>query len=106
MAITVSPVVNANSVNTRSFDVIASADADVNADIVHGIAGLVTPDSELKITLEPLLPAAYTSQWTVSSRDQGGNKTTVRLVKGTGAGSGNAGNQVRVHVVRVHSLVR
>jgi hypothetical protein len=106
MAVTVSPVVNANSVNTRSFDIIASADADTNADIVHGIAGLVTPDQELKITFEPLLSNAWVSQWSVASRDQGATKTTVRVTKGTGVGSGNAGNQVRVHIQRIHSLVR
>jgi len=105
MAVTISTVINPKSVNTRSFDVTATADADTTADITHGIAGLSDPDKELRIHIEPLNAAAYTSQWFVASRDQGGDKTAVRLTKGTGTGSGNAGAQVRIHVQRIHSLV-
>lgn len=105
MAVTISPAVNPNAVNMRTFDVTASVDADTTADIAHGITGIGDPNKELTVTIEPLNAAAYTAQWVVTSRDQLADKTTVRLTKGTGVGSGNAAAQIRVHVQRMHSLV-
>jgi hypothetical protein len=77
-------------------DVEASADADTTATLAHGLG--VAPE---QVVITPLLAAAYTAQWRVTSF----GATNVVLTKGTGVGSGATGSQIRVTVIRPHSIV-
>lgn len=78
-----------------TFDVTATADADTTHAIAHGLG--VDPDL---VILEPLSSNAGLSLWFVPSHDA----TNVNITKGTGAGSGNASAQLRVHVIKLHSI--
>lgn len=93
MAVTVTPV-HAGS-DFKTWDIIASADADTTATIAHGMA-----EAPRDVTIRPLLDAAHESRWFVSTADT----TNVVLTKGTAVGSGNASAQIRVQVRRPHSL--
>lgn len=107
MAITVTPVSDAStSPAHRVFDITATADGDTVATITHGLdLSLLQPaagpsvDAALQVEFEPIDPAFYISNWVVTSRVAGTN-TQVTITKGTGAGSGVAGKQVRVHCKR------
>lgn len=86
--------------------VIASADGDTNADITHNMALSV---AELAagfpiVILEPLTAPAQLSLWYVPAA----NKTTnaVRVTKSVAGGSGNAAAQLRVHILRPHTIGR
>jgi hypothetical protein len=94
MAVTVTAV-SPQGTNTKAFTVIATADGDTTATIVHGFG--VAP---FDVSFVPLLAAAYTSVWTVTTIDA----TNVVLTKGTGAGSGNASPQLRVTLALPHSI--
>jgi hypothetical protein len=85
----------------KTYDIEATADADVNAVLAHNFA-LVDPDADLRVTIEPLAAASRVSQWIVSVRDA----NNLTLAKGIGAGSGAAGVQLRVHVEKVHTIVK
>jgi DNA/RNA endonuclease YhcR with UshA esterase domain len=95
MAVTVTAVAKPSGLPPRKnlaiFDVEATADADTTATITHGLG--VVPQ---KVSIEMIAAAARTSLWieTIASR----NATQVVLTKGTGAGSGAAGNQIRVYI--------
>lgn len=95
MAVTVTPVVA--GVTAKSWDIIATADADAAAVIPHGFGAI--PEA---IQLTPLLAAAYTSVWTLGVVDA----TNINLVKGTGGGSGTANAQLRVNAQLPHSIVK
>lgn len=100
MAVTVTPVTQAAGYPPRNqtyiADIIATADGDTTATITHGLVG--TPQD---IQITPLLQApAAASGWAATTI----NSTQVVLTKGTGAGSGNAGAQVRVIVRVPHSI--
>jgi len=88
MAVTVTPITT--GINNTVFDVIATADADTTATCTHN-----QNSTGVWIMLVPLLDAAHTSRWIVSSI----TATTIVLTKGIGVGSGNAGAQLRVFVL-------
>lgn len=84
--------------NTRTFDVIASADAD-SGDLVitHGLGA-----APVDVTITPLLGAGGTANWSVKTI----TSTTITITKNsTAAGSGNAAAQLRVTARLPHSLV-
>ncbi len=83
-----------------TFDVTATADADSSVEITHGISGVDAADTQLKVTLEPIRPEFYLSNWYVSAR----SATTITLTKDTQTGSGHASAQARVHIERVHTI--
>lgn len=89
MAVTITTVTDAFHLHIA--DVEATADADTGATIPHTLA--VPPRV---VTLVPLQAAFYTSQWRVTSIDA----TNIVIEKGTAAGSGAAGDQVRVQAAR------
>lgn len=73
-------------------DVTATADADATINVNHDLG-----DVPEEVVITPLLQApAAVSLWAVTTID----RTKVTLTKGTGAGSGNAGKQIRVTVRR------
>lgn len=92
---------NANIVRAN---VIATADADTTATITHNFgtsAGDLAAGRPIVI-LEPLLQAsAGLSLWAFTSK----TTNTVVCTKSTAVGSGNAGAQIRVHVLRPHSII-
>jgi len=94
MAVTVTTI----RAGTHQFvaDVEATADADTTATLTHGLGA--APE---QVIITPLLAAAYTSQWRVTSQ----GATSVVVTKGTGVGSGATGAQIRVTVIRPHSIV-
>lgn len=81
---------------TKSWDVIADADADVAAVIPHGFGAI--PEN---VVLVPLQPEFYTSLWTVGVVDA----TNINLVKANAVGSGDAAAQVQVVAQLPHSIV-
>ena len=92
MAVTVTAVRLGN--HSAEFDVEATANGDVAAVLPHGLRAI-----PLHVTLVPLLPNFYVSTWTVGVVDA----VNVNLVKANVAGSGVAGNQIRVLILRPHS---
>jgi len=83
--------------DTLVIDVTATADADTTTGLVpHGMGA--APAIAL---VTPLLSAARVSDWIVETLDA----TNIELTKTTGAGSGAAGAQVRVTVLRPHSII-
>lgn len=82
-----------SGVDTRIFDVIATADADTTATIAHGFQS--TPEYAILTWLTPAAASARLSLWTAAL-----DATNVVLTKATTAGSGNAAAQVRVVVKR------
>lgn len=95
MAVTLT-VIRAGA-NSRVVDVEATADADTTATIPHGLG--VTPESAI---LEPLVAAARISSWIVTSKDA----TNVVLTKTTTMSSGAAGAQLRVTILKPHSITK
>lgn len=75
-----------SGVDTKIWDVIASADADTTLVIAHGMP--VAPEFAI---LQPLQAPARISLWTVLV-----DAVNIQLFKTTGVGSGNAGAQLRV----------
>lgn len=96
MAVTVTTIFTGTDSIIR--DIIATADADTTATIPHGLGAA---PAEV-YTTELLQAPAALSAWAVTTIDA----TNVVLTKGTGAGSGNAGAQVRVVIKRPHSIGR
>lgn len=96
MAVTVTTVLA--GVYTFIADVEATADGDTDTgNVAHGL-----PAAPQDVALCPLLQAeAGVSLWAVTTIDA----TNLVLTKSTGAGSGGAGNQVRVVASLPHSLV-
>ena len=94
MAVTVTPAYAGTY--TKTWDVIADADADVAAVIPHGFDAI--PEN---VALVPLLANAYVSVWTLGVVDA----TNINLVKANAVGSGNAAAQVRVAAQLPHSIV-
>lgn len=87
---------------TTSFDATATADGDTGGVITHNIPNIKNANDELEVGIEPLLQApAALSAWAVTAR----SATTITVAKGTGAGSGNAGAQVRFVIRRRHGMV-
>lgn len=96
MAVTVTPVLS--GANTHVADVEATADADTTATIPHGLGAAPTV-----VVLTGLAQvAAALSLWSATTI----NATNVVLTKATTAGSGAAGNQVRMTASLPHSLFR
>lgn len=95
MAVTVTAA-SPQGAYTKVWTVIATADADTTATIPHGFGS-----APFDVSIDPLLAQFYTSVWTITTIDA----TNIVLTKGTGAGSGNAGAQVRVTARVPHSLV-
>lgn len=95
----------AAAVSMVSANVIATADADTTAVITHNMA---LTAAELAagfplVTILPLLQAVGAlSEWAMTAKDA----NTCTFTKGTGAGSGNAGAQLRVVVQRPHTIIR
>lgn len=116
MAVTITDITPTGARQTKVYTVIADADSDTTATITHpfatdnpamvarslktGISDAATAQAILKVDVLPLLGAANTSAWTVAFTD----KDTLTLTKGTEAGSGAAGAQIRVRVELPHSL--
>lgn len=94
MAVTVTA--NYAGTYTKTWDVIADADADTAAVIPHGFG--VIPEN---VVLVPLQPEFYTSLWTVGVVDA----TNINLVKANAVGSGDAAAQVQVVAQLPHSIV-
>ena len=83
--------------NLKTWNVIASADADTGTLVIaHGFGA-----APAIVTLTNLLGAGVTSQWSAAV-----DATNITLTKNsTGAGSGNAGAQLRVAALLPHSLI-
>lgn len=111
MAVTITTI--EQGVDASIFEVTATDNADVTAVIPHGLvdeqadkpgrggvagAGVVPT----QYWLVPLRSSYYNSQWRVSAVDD----TNLTIVKGTGAGSGNAAPQVRVVIKKPNSIGR
>lgn len=94
--------VTATTVLAGSYTFIVDVEADADADTVTGnIAhGLPAAPTELAITAL-LQAAAALSGWAITTADA----TNIEATKGTGAGSGTAGNQVRLLARVPHSLI-
>jgi len=85
-------------VTTNVTDVEATADGDTTATIPHGLGA-----APLVVILTALQQvAAAVSEWAATTI----NATNVVLTKGTGAGSGAAGVQVRCTAMLPHSIIR
>lgn len=99
MAVTATPVPGKGTTSNyrRAWDLIATADADTTTgNIAHGLAITADQaDQEVVVTIEPIGVKAYAQAWVKASIDA----TNIVLTKTlTGAGSGDAAAQVRVHV--------
>lgn len=96
MAVTVTTIFD--GADSHIVDIIATADADTTATIPHTLGA-----APAEVYITPLLQApAAVSEWAATTIDA----TNVVLTKGTGAGSGNAGAQLRVVIKRPHSIGR
>ena len=95
-AVTVTTVFD--GADTFIADIEADADADTTATIPHTLAAI--PQEVYVTPLQQV--AAAISEWAATTIDA----TNVVLTKGTGAGSGVAGNQVRCIIKRPHTLGR
>lgn len=96
MAITVTAV-SPQGVNTKAWNVIATADADTaSPNIPHGFG--VAP---FLVWVSPRLAAGALSNWFVSTIDA----TNIVITKGTAVGSGNAGVQAVLYAMPPHSLI-
>jgi len=83
---------------SRTWDVIATADADTTITITHGLTGIT--DANANVVLTPLTAAGTLSTWqrtSVSAAD-------LVLTKSTAVGSGAAPAQLRVHFYKHHSI--
>lgn len=95
MAVSISTVLAGPTMHVA--DVEATADGDTTATIPHGLAA--APDV---VILTPLDPVAETlSDWAAVTIDA----TNVVVEKQTDAGSGVAGNQLRVIAMLPHSII-
>lgn len=96
MAVTVTTVYDGS--DTFIADIEATADGDTTATIPHTLGA-----APAEVYITALLQApAEDSNWAATTIDA----TNVVLTKGTTAGSGSAGNQVRCIIKRPHSLGR
>lgn len=100
------PTVAANGLfDTVTARVIATADGDTTATITHNLglsaADLTAGRPEIYITNLLQVPAS-TSAWAVTTIAA----NSITLTKGTGAGSGNAGEQIQVVIKRPHTIGR
>lgn len=82
-------------VDFKSWDIIATADADTGGSVTHGMGAA---PSDVYVT--PLLAAGVTSAWFVSAI----SSTVITLTKGTATGSGNASAQLRLYARRPHTI--
>lgn len=101
MAVTVAVVVN--QPNWRQSSVIASADADVAAVIPHGMGvapGIVNLEPGGRVAASA--GAAQLSVWVIGVVDA----TNVNLVATAAVGSGAAGIQLLVDMLRPHSIMQ
>lgn len=94
MAVTVTPVYAGSY--TKTWDIIASADADVAAVIAHGFG--IAP---VAVWMTPLDTDFYVSTWTLGVIDA----TNINLAKANAVGSGNPAAQLRVTAMLPHSLI-
>lgn len=90
--------------------VIATLDADAAAIIVHNM-GLTAAELALGlpiVVLEPILAAARTSDWIVGSAalPAGKDANTIQVSKTIAGGSGNGAAQLRVNILRPHTIGR
>lgn len=88
-----------------SATIVASADGDVAATVTHNW-GLSTASLALGhpwVILEPLLSQALTalSSWIVATK----TLNVITLTKLASTGSGNAGAQLRVHILKPNSQI-
>lgn len=93
-----------SAVNAVVSTVIATADADTTATITHnfGLSASELSNGFPIVIITPLLSNAITSGWYASAVAT----NSITLTKGTGAGSGNAGAQIRVTVLRPHTIIQ
>ena len=94
MAVSFTPI-SPQGTFTKVWTAIATADADTTLTIPHGFSA-----APVNVSFVPLLAAGVTSAWTLTTIDA----TNLVLTKGTGAGSGNAGAQIRVTAALPHSV--
>lgn len=97
MAVTATGVDTTGSFS-KSWTVIATADADTTATIPHGLSGIT--DANAHVTIVPMTAAGVLSAWQFTSVDA----TNLVLTKSTAVGSGDAAAQVRVSLWRFHSI--
>lgn len=81
----------------KSWDVIATADADTTIVIPHGFGS-----APLKVDSQELSAPGRVSAWFLA----GVTSTEITFTKGTGTGSGAVAAQLRVYAELPHSLVR
>lgn len=87
----------------EAYNVTASATADAAATIAHGLG--VSPDTAPGMILfTPLLAAAYHSQWRVQQTLTTAN--TLSLVKTSTASSSGNTPQLRVSILRPHTIMQ
>ena len=78
--------------------VSVAADADTGEVLItHGLGG--TPDI---VWIEPLLAAAVLDDWFVSTK----SSTQVGITKNGTAMSSAGADQIRIHAIRLHSLIQ
>ena len=94
MAVTVSPVYAGTY--SKTWNVIAGADADTAATISHGFVS-----APLLVGIIPLLAIAYTSQWIVSTV----NASVIILGKTSAGTSSSSSAQLQVKAELPHSFV-
>jgi len=96
------------SLNTQSVvaDVVATADADTTATITHnfGLSAAELNSGSPVIDFIPLISQALTalSGWAVTAIAT----NSITLTKLTSTGSGNASAQLRVTIMRPHSITK
>ena len=83
---------------SRSWTVVATADADTTATIPHGLSGITNTNAH--VSLEAMTAAGTLSAWEFTSVDA----TNLVLTKSTAVGSGAAPAQLRVSLWRFHSI--
>ena len=99
MAVTVTANASLSGVNTKVWDIIATADADVTTgDIAHGFGEIPSV-----IILTPTLAAGILKGWFVDLANT--DATNIVLTGQNVMSSGNAGIQLRLIASRVHSMV-
>lgn len=88
-----------------SATIVATADADVAATVTHnwGLSVAALALGHPWVVLEPILSQALAvlSSWTIATK----TLNVVTLTKLATAGSGNAAAQLRVHIIKPHSLI-
>ena len=90
------------SIYRQTYDVTATADADTVVTVNHSVSLKPgdTASKVLAVWLEPILPEYYASRWVIVSR----NATSVVIQKQNTLASGAATAQLRIHILRIHSV--